>query len=174
VSAPRTKLAIPNIRLLWDELLSPLVPRALRVLGYRTSLVGSDEDGQPPRGSRDEVIVAHATKTNQVIVTSNHDMMQICAESGQRFVWIDPRGRQLTRPEQVLLVFQQIDRWAELFDQRPSDAVHAMRSTCRSIDPHEAARRVGHRELALQRRKRLTAPRRKPVGNLLGVFLAEK
>lgn len=48
------------------------------------------------------------------MVTSNHDMMTLCDELGQQFVWIDPRGRQLERPDQVLLVFSQISEWARI------------------------------------------------------------
>jgi predicted nuclease of predicted toxin-antitoxin system len=92
----------------WDELLSPRVPQALRVLGFATTHVGNVGDGAPPRGSPDSEVLAYALRTNQIIVTSNHDMMMICDEADQRFVWLDPRGRQYSRVEQVLLVFSQI------------------------------------------------------------------
>ena len=98
-------------RFLWDELLSPRVPRAFRELGFATSHVGHEGDDAPPRGSTDRVVIDYAERTNQIIVTSNHDMMLICAEAGQRFVWFDPRGRQYTRTDQVLVVFTQIERW---------------------------------------------------------------
>jgi predicted nuclease of predicted toxin-antitoxin system len=90
------------------------VPRALRVLGFSTTHVGNIDDGAPARGSPDSDVLAFARQTNQTIVTSNHDMMLICNEADQRFVWLDPRGRQYSRVEQVLLVFSQIDQWEEL------------------------------------------------------------
>lgn len=68
-----------KVRLLWDELLSHRVPRALRVLGINASHVGNVDDGAPPRGSTDRAVLEHARRTNQVIVTSNHDMMLLCA-----------------------------------------------------------------------------------------------
>lgn len=91
----RAQARPPQIRLVWDENLSPRVPQALRLLGYRASYIGHPEDDQPGKNATDAEIVAHAIRTNQVIVTANHDMMQLCAEAGQRFVWLDPRGRQL-------------------------------------------------------------------------------
>ena len=48
-----------------------------------------------------EAAVEHAQRHRQVIVTQNHDMMTLCEELGQRFIWIDPRSRQLHREQQV-------------------------------------------------------------------------
>ena len=89
----------PRVRLLWDELLSPLVPQALAILKFNANYIGSrsGSPAPPPRGSADEDIVTFAKRTNQVIVTSNHDMMLICEQAGQRFVWIDPHGRKLSQ-----------------------------------------------------------------------------
>lgn len=156
----------PSVRLLWDELLSPLVPQALRVLGYRTSFIGNEADGQPPRSSTDAEIMAHAQRTNQIIVTSNHDMMLICAEAGQRFVWIDPHRRQLTRAHQVLLVLEQIDQWQELLDAHPAKCVRAMRTKCVAIDPEEASRLAALRMRALARRRRAKATKVQSDGRL--------
>ena len=85
-------------RLLWDEQLSAKVPQALRVLGFFTSHVGHEGDDAPARGSTDREVIEHAQQTNQIIVTSNHDMMLICEEAGQRFVWLAPRGGQYSLP----------------------------------------------------------------------------
>ena len=86
----RTKAANrPQVRLIWDELLSHAVPRALHELGFKTTHVGAN--GAPERGSSDAQVIEFARKTNQIIVTSNHDMMMLCDEVGQHFVWIDPR-----------------------------------------------------------------------------------
>ena len=71
-----------KIRLLWDELLSHRVPQALRVLGFNVSHVGNHGDGAPPKGSTDREVLDHARSTNQIIVTSNHDMMLLCIEVG--------------------------------------------------------------------------------------------
>ena len=71
----------------------------------------------PYRGSADDDIVTFERRTNQVIVTSNHDMMLICEQSGQRFVWIDPHGRKLSQREQVLLCLTQIEQWEAILGQ---------------------------------------------------------
>ncbi len=151
-----------SLRLLWDELLSWRVPEALRILGYRTSYVGRDQDDAPPRTSTDEVVISHAKKVNEIIVTSNHDMMLLCAEAGQRFVWLDPRGRQLTRAEQVLLVLRQIDRWHDLLAADEQSCIRAMRTRCSPIEPSEAARLAERRQRELHRRKRNAARHNAP------------
>ncbi len=143
-----------RVRLLWDELLSPRVPKALRVLGLSTSHVGSVEDGTPVRGSSDSEVLEFAQRTNQVIVTSNHDMMLICAEAGQRFVWVDPRGRQDSAVEQVLLVFSQIEEWERLLQVAPDACVRSLRTKCQLIEAAEAARLAERRMRELRRRRR--------------------
>lgn len=156
------------MRLLWDEDLSPAVPQALRLLGFNTSHVGADGDGAPHRGSTDEQVVAYAQQTNQIIVTKNHDMMTLCHELGQRFVWLDPRGKKLFREQQVLLVLSQIRRWQELLGSDADRCIRALRTKCEHIDSAEAARLAEQRmrSLARKRRKRLVRPR--PTGGLLG------
>lgn len=144
----------PQIRLLWDENLSSLVPQALRVLGFRTTWVGSLDDGAPSRGSSDAAVVEYSQKTNQVIVTSNHDMMTLCDELGQRFVWLDPRGKTLAREAQVLLVFQQIATWEKLLLEQPGICVHARRTACEAIASGEAARLATNRMRKILRRER--------------------
>jgi predicted nuclease of predicted toxin-antitoxin system len=151
--------------LLWDELLSPKVPQALRVLGFATTHVGSDDE-VPARGSSDRMVLAFAQQANEIIVTSNHDMMLICAEVGQRFVWLDPRGRHYSRVEQVLLVFSQIERWEELLVTRPDGCVRSMRTKCELIAGGEAARLAQQRMRAIQRRQRDRRPPR-PLGGLV-------
>jgi predicted nuclease of predicted toxin-antitoxin system len=93
------------MRLLFDELLSWRIAMALRVLGVSASHVGHEGDKAPPRGSPDSVVLDHARKTNQVAVTSNHDMILLCAEKNESVIWIDPRGRQYKRTELVPVVF---------------------------------------------------------------------
>lgn len=153
------------MRLLWDELLSPRVPRALRELGLPTTHVGSADHGVPERGSSDEEVLAFAQQRNQVIVTSNHDMMELCAEAAQRFVWIDPRGRQLRLAEQVVLVFTQIERWERLLDEDGGACVRALRTRCDRIEPEEAVRLARQRMVSLERRRRRRAT---PAPTLLG------
>lgn len=73
-----------------------LVPQALRVLDFRVTHVGSADVGVPPKGSTDRTVAEYSLSTNQVIVTKNHDMMTLCAEVRQRFVWLEsePFGSQ--------------------------------------------------------------------------------
>lgn len=144
----------PKVRLLWDENLSARVPEALRVLGFRTTWVGSGDDGVPARGSSDSAVIESATRTNRIIVTSNHDMMTLCDESSQRFVWLDPRGRRLTREAQVLLVFTQIRGWERVLQENPAMCVHARRTRFAPIASGEAARLALQRMRGLQRRER--------------------
>lgn len=149
----------PRIRLIWDELLGNRVPHALRILGFNVTWVGADDLGVPPRGSGDAEIIDFARLTNQVIVTSNHDMMTLCDESNQRFVWIDPYGRTLNAEAQVLLVFQQVSKWEQLLNEHPDMCVIARRSGCKPVASSEAARLAYNRMRALERMRRSTSTR---------------
>ena len=154
----RTKAADrPQVRLIWDELLSHAVPRALRELGFNTTHVGAESDGAPARGSGDAIVIAYAQQTGQVIVTSNHDMMLLCDEADQRFVWIDPRGRQLRREDQVLLCFQQIRQWEEILES--GLCVRALRTKAVPITSSEAQRLATQRFKELRRRQRAASKR---------------
>ena len=151
----------PQVRLIWDELLSHPVAKAVRALGFRVTWVGSDDEGVPARGSADAAVIEFAQRTSQVVVTSNHDMMTLCNELGQQFVWIDPRGRQLERPDQVLLVFSQISEWVRILAAEDRPCVRAMRTKCVPIESAEAARLARNRMRAIERRRRSKSP--KPV-----------
>ncbi len=101
----------PQTRFLFDENLPYKVARALQALDFRVSHVGHVEHGQPARGSSDAEVLAHAARTNQVIVTSNLDMVMLCAEQGQPVVWIDARGRQYTSDQLAALALLGIAEW---------------------------------------------------------------
>jgi predicted nuclease of predicted toxin-antitoxin system len=145
-------------RFLWDELLPYRVPRALRELGLNTSYVGNTADGAPARGSTDETIIEYSQRTNQIIVTSNHDMILLCAETGQRFVWLDPRGKQFGGVEHTLLVLRQIRAWDSILAGDPILCVRSRRTKCDSISPEEAARLAAQRMKSLQKRRRIRKP----------------
>jgi predicted nuclease of predicted toxin-antitoxin system len=153
VSPPGSQLP-PQVRLIWDELLSHPVAKAVRALGFRVTWVGSDDEGVPARGSSDAAVIEFARRTNQVVVTSNHDMMTLCDELGQQFVWIDPRGRQLERTDQVLLVFGQISQWERILASVDRPCVRAMRTKCVPIKSAEAARLARQRMKAIKRQRR--------------------
>lgn len=154
-----------TVRLIWDEQLAPKVPRALRELGLKTTHVGHQSDGCPIKGSSDQEIIDYALKTNQIIVTSNHDMMLLCSEAGQRFVWLDPRGKQLGGVEQALLVLRQIAAWEDILNSDSSICVRAMRTKCEPIDSAEAARLAAQRMKTIQKRKR--TKQLKPMGPMV-------
>ena len=152
------------IRLMWDEQLSPRVADALRALGFHMTRVGRTDDGAPPKGSGDAVVLAFAQKTHQTVVTSNHDMMTLCDEAGQRFVWLDPHGRHFRLEEQVLLAFQQIRSWGQILDEHPDRCVRALRTKCEPIQSDEAARLAVQRMRSLERKRRARVRRRQRSG----------
>lgn len=147
------KAARPHVRLLFDELTPWRVAAALRVLEVRASYVGNADDGAPPRGSSDSDVLEHARRTNQVIVTSNHDMVMLCAEEGHSVVWVDPWGRQFSRETWVLLAFTQLARWDELLSGQDQICVRALRSRCEAISL-EAAYDMTERRLKALRARR--------------------
>lgn len=147
----------PRIRLLFDELLPASVARALNELGFRTSHVGDERHQQPPRGSSDERVLDHASATNQIVVTSNHDMIMLCAERQQSVVWIDPRGRQFRHDELALVAFQGVVAWHRLLDEQAAPACVRVLRTKVEVLPLEkaAALAAGRmRELRTRRRRR--------------------
>ncbi len=128
---------------------------ALRELGIRASHVGHEGDGAPTRGSSDADVLAHAKRTNQVVVTSNHDMILLCAEEGEPVIWIDPRGRQFRRTEFVALAFGRVEEWQELLAKAESPVcVHVLRTKSEVLTLERA------RHLVIQRMRRLHARNR--------------
>lgn len=150
----------PTIRLLFDELLPWRVATALDVLGFHTSHVGDETHGAPPRGSSDEVVLAHARRTNQVVVTSNHDMIMLCAELHESVVWLDPRGRQFQSDETALVAFRGIAEWQRRLDGAEQPVcVRVLRTKVETLALQRAA------DLAAQRLRALRARRaRRPAG----------
>jgi predicted nuclease of predicted toxin-antitoxin system len=139
-------------------LLSWRVARALRELGIRASHVGHEGDKAPERGSGDAAILDHARKTNQVIVTSNHDMILLCAEESESVIWVDPRGRQLTRTEFVPLVFGRIEEWQALLAAADAPiCLHVLRTKTEVLTLDRARHLVVQRMRRLQARKRAQA-----------------
>lgn len=155
----------PTIRLLFDEQLPARVARALRELGFNVSHVGHEEDKAPPLGSSDEAILDHATKTNQVVVTNNHDMIMLAAERYVSVLWVDPRSRQFTLDELALLCFQRIAEWQREFDRADGPVcVRALRTKTEPLELSRAAELARRRLSVLARRKRTRKP--KPLGPL--------
>jgi predicted nuclease of predicted toxin-antitoxin system len=143
------------MRLLFDELLSYRIARALRELGVSASHVGHEGDGAPPRGSPDSEVLEHARRTNQIVVTSNHDMILLCVEKGESVIWVDPRGRQFRRAEIVPLVFNGVEEWEEKLAAAEEPVCLQVRRTRTDTLTLE---RASH--LVVQRMRRLKARRR--------------
>lgn len=124
-------------------------------------------DSQPDRGSSDADILAHARTTNQIIATSNYDMIILCAELGESVLWIDPRSRQFRRAELAGLAFNRIEEWERLFDEADeSICVKALRTKTEAMSLERAT------HLARQRMRRRKAEKRrsrppKALGDLL-------
>ena len=156
----------PTTRLLFDELLPWRVASALRELGYKTSYVGSQGDSAPPRGSSDIDVLEHARSTGQVVVTSNHDLIILCAEEGESVLWIDPRGRQFTRDELAGLLFAKMAELDAVFRSASEPVcVRVLRTKAERLSLDRA------HHLASQRLRRLSIRKRgrkqRPAGELL-------
>lgn len=157
------------VRLLFDENLPWRVASALRELGFPVSYVGDDKasPASPGRGSADSVVLEHAERFNQIIVTSNLDMILLCAERNQPVVWIDPRGRQLRREDMVLLVFKNIRDWTQRFEDAADPVcLRAMRTRTETLGLQEAGRLARNRMSRISRRRTRTRQPR-PHGDLL-------
>jgi predicted nuclease of predicted toxin-antitoxin system len=145
------------------------VAAALRLLKHHVSYVGNEDDGQPARGSGDEDVLDHARRTNQFVVTSNHDMILLCVEQGQMAVWIDPRGRQFTREKLALLFLEQVVDWEALLAEADHPIiVHALRTRVDAMTLDRARSLAMRRQRALRRRQRTNVAKPKPLGPLVG------
>lgn len=156
----------PRSRLLFDENLPWRVASALRELDYYASYVGNERDGAPPRGSTDQTVINHARTTNQVVVTSNHDMILLCLELRQSVIWLDPRGRKFTRDELVVLVFRAAHEWEDLLRSATGPVcLRALRTKNEILSVERAAHLVRQRmkQIAAKKRK---ASQPKPLGSL--------
>lgn len=157
------------MRLLFDEQLSWRVARAVRELGINASHVGHESDKAPARGSADAAVLDHAKKTNQVIVTSNHDMILLCAEERESVIWIDPRGRQLKLTELVPLVFTRIEEWELLLaDAENPICIHVLRTKSEVLVLERAQSLVIQRMRRLKARKRSRSKKQPPGPVLTG------
>jgi predicted nuclease of predicted toxin-antitoxin system len=154
---PRTRL-----RLLFDELSSSKVAKALKALGLQVERVGWKD--QPPRGSDDAVVLEHARKCNQVVVTSNHDFIVLLCDQGESFVWLDGRGTSLTFYETVLRAFTQLEQWdREITNRGRPICVQALKTKINVLELEDAKR------LALGRnRTRKARERRKAKQQVTG------
>jgi predicted nuclease of predicted toxin-antitoxin system len=141
------------VRLLFDEVLPSSVARALNELGFHTSHVGHEAHGQPPRGSDDEVVLAAAIRTNQVVVTYNHDMIMLCAQERQPVIWIDPRGRQFRHDELAVLSFGGIARWHELLVAADGPVCVRVLRTKVEVLPLDRAWALAERRMRLLKRR---------------------
>ena len=158
----------PRIRLLFDENLPWRVAAALHVLDFPVSYVGDRKasPASPLRGSSDEVVLKHAERFNQVVVTSNLDMILLCVERRQRVVWIDPRGSQLRREDFVILVFKNISNWAKDFQSTDGPVcLRVMRTKTVIVELDEADRLVRNRMSRISLKK-LRSKKSKPMGTL--------
>ncbi len=109
-----------------------------------------------PRGSSDQEIISHARATNQVVVTSNHDMILLCLEQQQSVTWLDPHGRRVTRDEMVLLVFRAAHEWEDLLQRATGPVCIRALRTKNDRQPAESAV-----QMVKQRMKRIAAKKRR-------------
>ncbi len=94
-------------------------------------------------------------------MTSNHDMILLCAEENESVIWIDPRGRQLKRTALVPLVFGRVEDWQKLLAtaDRPI-CVHVLRTKTEVLTLERARHLLVQRMRRLQARKRAQARKR--------------
>lgn len=158
----------PQVRLLFDEDVSPKVARALRELGFNVEHVHGP--GQPTKGATDAEVLDFALRTQQTVVTRNLDMVMLCGERGISVVWLDrQRGRrELTLDQQAAMAFAGIPDWCADLSTATGPVCVRVLSTRRHVLPvADAARIAEKRHLKIQRRQRPPRPKPSPEGQLL-------
>jgi len=128
------------MRLIFDELLSVRVAKALAALGLRVEHVGGV--GQPSKGSSDGEVLEHARRCHQYVVTNNMDMIVLCADECEPVIWLDARGKSWTRAETALVCFRTVDRWQELLESVDGPACLVVHKTTLKVIPLEDAKRL--------------------------------
>lgn len=155
-------------RLLFDENLPWRVASSLQALQFEVSYVG-DGKANPPsprRGSTDQDVLERASAVNQVIVSSNWDMVLLCIEANQSVVWIDPHGRYFQREELAVLALKGIRDWSHRLEGSDGETcVRVLRSRTDSLSLDDA------RAMLTQRMNRARTPRtgatsHRPLGPL--------
>lgn len=158
----------PLLRLLYDEDVSPKVARALSALDFRVDHVGGP--GQPAKNAPDDEVLTHATKCQQVMVTSNHDMIMLCAERGASVIWLDPHRRHLRVDEQAAMAFAGIVEWCGLIiDAAEPVCVRVLRTRVHVYPVVEGAALAEKRYRAIQMKNRTQRrrPRQAPEGQMV-------
>lgn len=155
----------PQIRLLFDEHVSPRVARALGELGCRVGYVGGDK--QPPKGTEDADVLAHARTANQIIVTTNHDMIVLCAEEAESVVWLTPRDKDLTLEAVAAMCFAQLREWESLLAHASGPVCVMAHKTKCDVIPLERAKRIALERGKRRRRRRRSRPSPRSRGGLL-------
>lgn len=155
-------------RLLFDENLPWRVASALQALQFEVSYVG-DANANPPspgRGSTDEEVLKRASAVNQVIVSSNWDMVLLCIEANQSVVWIDPHGRYFQREELAVLALKGIRDWSHRLEGSDGETcVRVLRSRTDSLSLDEARAMLTQR-MNRSRTRQSTATSHRPLGPL--------
>lgn len=151
------KKSRPTLRILFDELVSPKIARALAILDINASYIGSSVGSPvpPPKSSTDEEVLNFAAKTNQVVVSNNHDLIVMAAERQQPVIWVDPCGRQLHLEQWVALCFRDIRKWDHFYGKRDMDSicVRTMRSGMKKMSFEEAKSLAEKRMKIVETRK---------------------
>lgn len=155
----------PQIRLLFDEHVSPRVARALGALGCRVGHVGGEH--QPPKGTEDADVLAHARTANQVVVTTNHDMIVLCAEEGESVIWLTPRDKDLTLEAVAAMCFAQLREWEWLLAQANGPVCVMAHKTKCDVIPLERAKRIALERGKRRRRRRRSQRGQRSRGDLL-------
>ena len=149
----------PTIRLLFDELASPRVAKALYALGLHVHHVGGKD--QPPKGSDDAAVLAAAQRTNQTIVTNNHDMIVLCAETGESVIWLDPRDKDLSLAALTVMAFTHIGEWQNMLADATQPVCIVARKTTNTVMPLDTAKRI-----AISRGRRRSQDRQTPAADV--------
>jgi predicted nuclease of predicted toxin-antitoxin system len=136
---------------LFDEMVSARAARALKELGLRVEHIGAED--HPAKSTPDEQVLEHAKQHKQVIVTTNHDMIELCAEAQKSVAWFDTYGRKIDLAKMVVRIFSQVSDWDDLLDGGPV-CVHSLGTKVAPMPLLEASRRARNRINPVEAKRR--------------------
>jgi hypothetical protein len=112
-------------------------------------------------------VLEHARNVNQTIVTTNHDMIVLCAEEEESVIWLTPRDKDISLEALVGMCFSQLREWQRLLDDTSEPVcIMAHKTKCMSV-PLDRAKRVALERGKRRRRRERAKARRDAPGELL-------
>lgn len=112
------------------------------------------------------MVLEHARIANQIIVTTNHDMIVLCAEEGESVIWLTPRDKDISLEALTWMCFSQLHEWQRLLEDASGPiCIMAQKTKCAPV-PMDRAKHLALERGKRRRRRETSRARRASEGEL--------